>query len=208
MPSQVSPGNELCYLDVRQSVCTPADQEMTESTQNLAPTESVWLAWGRSALAAVVVLVLIALGVANVALYSRWHDVEDGVLWDNRAEGVSAKEIAPESAAATAGIERGDILLAVDGTPIQSSADVVEYQHHGHEGTRLTYTLLRLGSQQTLNVALTPTPRTSSMYYVLAAVGLFTLLVGGSVRLLRPRDQATLHFISSCVALFGVFTFS
>ncbi len=46
------------------------------------------------------------------------------------------------------------------------------------------------------------------MYYVLAAVGLFTLLVGASVRLRRPRDQATLHFFWLCVAFFGVFTFS
>ena len=47
-----------------------------------------------------------------------------------------------------------------------------------------------------------------SMYYVLAAVGLFTLIVGASVRLRRPRDQATLHFFWLCVAFFGVFTFS
>ena len=46
------------------------------------------------------------------------------------------------------------------------------------------------------------------MYYVLAAVGLFTLLVGASVRLKRPRDQATLHFFWLCVAFFGAFTFS
>jgi two-component system NtrC family sensor kinase len=43
---------------------------------------------------------------------------------------------------------------------------------------------------------------------VLAAVGLFTLLVGASVRLRRPRDQATLHFFWLCVAFFGAFTFS
>ena len=56
------------------------------------------------------------------------------------------------------------------------------------------YTLLRLGSRQSLDVGLTPTPRASSMYYVLAAVGLFTLLVGGSVRLRRscraPRSTS------------------
>ena len=37
---------------------------------------------------------------------------------------------------------------------------------------------------------------------------MFTLLVGASVRLRRPRDQATLHFFWLCVAFFGVFTFS
>src|SRR5258706_6277631 len=46
------------------------------------------------------------------------------------------------------------------------------------------------------------------MYYLLAAVGLFTLFVGASVRLRRPRDQARLHFFGLCVAFFGAFTFS
>ena len=46
------------------------------------------------------------------------------------------------------------------------------------------------------------------MYFVLASVGLFTLLVGAAVRVRRPRDQATLHFFWLCVAFFGAFTFS
>src|SRR5262249_35425315 len=59
-----------------------------------------------------------------------------------------------------------------------------------------------------LEVSLAPAPRGTSLYFALAAVGLFTLLVGASVRLRRPRDQATLHFFWLCVAFFGVFTFS
>ena len=47
-----------------------------------------------------------------------------------------------------------------------------------------------------------------ALYFVLAAVGIFTLLVGGAVRLRRPRDPATLHFFWLSVAFFGVFTFS
>jgi two-component system NtrC family sensor kinase len=172
------------------------------------PVEARWRAWGRSASAAAIVLVLVALGVANVAMYSRWHEVEDGVLWDARAEGVTAVDVLPQSAGAAAGIRPGDVLVAVNGTPVESPADVVEYQHHGREGTRLAYTLLRLGTRQALQVTLTPAMRGGSMYFVLAAVGLFTLLVGASVRLRRPRDQATLHFFWLCVAFFGVFTFS
>ena len=75
------------------------------------------------------------------------------------------------------------------------------------EGTRLTYTLLRLGDQQALDVTLEPVAPPGSMYFVLAAVGLFTLLVGTGVRLRRPYDQATLHFFWLCVAFFGAFTF-
>ncbi len=179
-----------------------------ESARNVATPEARWLVWGRSAFALAVVVVLVALGLANVAMYSRWHEVEDGALWGARPEGVTAVEVAAGSAAATAGIQRGDVLLAVNGAPVQTPADVIEYQHRGHEGTRLGYTLLRLGSQQALQISLMPAPRGSSMYFVLAAVGLFTLLVGASVRLRRPRDQATLHFFWLCVTFFGVFTFS
>src|SRR6185295_4995539 len=113
------------------------------------------------------------------------------------AEGVTALEVAHGTSAAAAGVRRGDVLLAVNGTPVLTPADVVEFLHSGQEGTRLNYTLLRLGTQQALEVALAPTPRGSSMYFVLAAVGLFTLIVGASVRLRRPRDQATLHFFRS-----------
>jgi len=170
--------------------------------------EARWLAWVKSSFAIAVVGVLVVLGVANVTLYSRWHEVEDGVLWSSRAEGVTATEIVPGSAAALAGIKAGDVLVAVNGAPVATSADVVEYQHRSAEGTRLRYTLLRLGTQQGLDVLLAPAPRGGSMYFVLAAVGLFTLMVGASVRLRRPRDQATLHFFWLCVAFFGVFTFS
>jgi len=167
-----------------------------------------WRVPARSALAALVVVVLVGLGAANIVLYARWHEVEDGVLWGTRAEGVTALEVAAGSAGAAAGIERGDVLLAVNGTPVESPTDVVEHQHRGRTGTRLDYTLLRLGTRQGLTVSLAPAPRGTSMYFVLAAVGLFTLIVGGSVRLRRPHDQATLHFFWLCVAFFGVFTFS
>jgi two-component system, NtrC family, sensor kinase len=171
-------------------------------------TNSNRFAWGRALFAGAVVVVLVTLGVANIALYSRWHDVEDGVLWNTRAEGLTAIEVAPGSAGAAAGIERGDVLLAVNGEPVQTRGEVVELQHRGHDGTRLSYALLRLGTRQALQVSLAPAPRGGSMYFVLAAVGLFTLLVGASVRLRRPDDQATLHFFWLCVAFFGVFSFS
>jgi two-component system, NtrC family, sensor kinase len=166
------------------------------------------LAWGRSLFALVVVAVLLVLGVANIAMRAQWHQVEDGVLWKARAEGVTAAEVSAGSPAAAAGVARGDVLVAVNGSPVEHPSDVIALEHAGVAGTRLSYTLVRLGSQQALEVTLAPSPHGSPMYFVLAAVGLFTLLVGASVRLRRPDDQATLHFFWLCVAFFGVFTFS
>ena len=182
---------------------------MTDSTLTAAsPLEHPWLVWAKSAFALAVVIILLGLGIANIATFGSWHEFEDGVLWGFRADAVTALEIAPGSPAAAAGIERGDVLLGVNGSPVQTPDDIVEYEHRAHAGTRLDYTLVRLGTRQALQVSLAPTPRGSTMYFVLAAVGLFTLLVGASVRLRRPRDQATLHFFWLCVAFFGVFTFS
>ena len=164
--------------------------------------------WARPVLVIAIVAVLVGLGVANVVMRARWHEVEDGVLWGARAQGVTAIEVAANSPGAESGVRPGDVLLAVNGVPIESPADVVEYQHSRTAGTRLSYTLLRIGSREAVSVSLEEAARPASMYFVLAAVGLFTLIVGASVRLRRPRDQATLHFFWLCVAFFGAFTFS
>jgi PAS domain S-box-containing protein len=173
-----------------------------------ATPEQRWIVFGRTAFALVVVIALAVLGIANIGLHARWHEVEDGVLWASRADGVKAVEVAADSGAARAGILPGDQLVAIDGAAIRTPDDVIAYEHNGREGTHLAYTLVRGGSPQTLDVLLTAVPRGSSMYFVLAAVGLFSLLVGAAVRLRRPRDPATLHFFWLCVAFFGTFTFS
>lgn len=173
-----------------------------------ARPEGRWRTWMRGSIVVALVLVLAALGLANVVLRARYHEVEDGVLWGSRPEGVAAVDVAANSPAAQSGIAAGDVLLAVNGVPVESPGDVLEFQHSGTEGTTLTYSVLRLGTRQAFEVSLAPAVRHSSMYFVLAAVGLFTLFVGASVRLRRPRDPATLHFFWLCVAFFGAFTFS
>src|SRR5215472_10419735 len=95
-----------------------------------------WLGWARSAGAAAVVAVLIALGVANVVLHLGVHELEDGVLWSLRPEGVVATEIARGSAAALAGVQRGDVLIAVNASPVQTISDVFEHQHRATPGAR------------------------------------------------------------------------
>jgi two-component system NtrC family sensor kinase len=196
-------------MSAQRSMTAPVpDKDVSVRANHPEVAEEAWLVWGRSIFAVTVVAVLFALGIANIRMHSRWHEVEDGVLWSERAEGVTAIEVAAGSAAAAARIRRGDVLVAVNGSPVETPADVVEIQHRGVPGTRLTYSLLRLGTRQALEVSLGPAPQASSMYYVLAAVGLFTLLVGAFVRLRRPRDQATLHFFWLSVAFFGAFTFS
>jgi len=144
---------------------------MARSNSVERPMEARWLTWGRSGFAVGVVLVLVVLGLENMALRPKWQEVEDGVNWAARLEGVTAVEIVPGSAGEAAGIRPGDVLEAVNGSPVRSPADVIDQQHRASEGTRLSYLLLRLGSREAREVTLTPAPRGSSMYFVLACVG-------------------------------------
>jgi PAS domain S-box-containing protein len=158
-----------------------------------------------------VVVVLLCLGVANMSVRATWTEVEDGVLWATSGADVVAREVAPGSTAGRAGLRAGDLLLAIDGVPVASPADVVSAFHAASRGAVLTYSVLRMaGAPQVVQVPVQQIPAGAPrpLYFALAAVGIFSLLVGAAVRLRRPEQQATLHFYWLSIAFFGMLTFS
>jgi PAS domain S-box-containing protein len=168
-----------------------------------------WREWPRSILPIAIALALLIMGIANIGQRATSSEVEDGVLWVERSAGVVAAEVADDSPASRAGIEPGDVLLAIDDVPVNDRDAVFALQLEAAAGDRHSYTVLRQGSRRVVAVAMAPLPSgTGGLYYVLAAVGIFTLLVGSAVRTRRPFDQATLHFFWISVAFFGTFTFS
>lgn len=165
--------------------------------------------WSRTTAPVAIATVLLMLGLVNIVQRATQEDVEDGVLWVQRTTGVVAAEVDPRSPAGRAGVRPGDVLLAIDGETIEARDDVHAVQQSARRGARHVYTLLALGDRRVAQVTLQPIPRgVGGLYYVLAAVGIFSLLVGVAVRTRRPGDQATLHFFWLSVAFFGVFTFS
>ncbi len=170
-----------------------------------------WAAFTPALLTLGVAAVLLALGLANIVIRSSWHEADDGVLWVSRVEGVTAFDVAPGTPAARAGIKPGDLLEAIDGQFVDRPADVADLLHRAREGQPVDYRVLRLGTSEAFSFRLASIPRGNiSLYYVLAPVGLFTLLVGASVRLRRPTHPATLHFLWLAATFFGwaVFSFS
>ena len=165
--------------------------------------------WTQPGLPVLVVALLLALGIANIVSRATFSEAEDGVLWTRSAEGVVATEIAPATPAAGVGVQRGDVLLAIDDRPIESVDDVVAALHASAPGSSARYTILRLGAREVIDLRIAPIPNGARpLYFLFAGIGIFTLLIGGAVRLLRPRDPATLHFFWLSVAFFGLFTFS
>jgi two-component system NtrC family sensor kinase len=170
---------------------------------------SFWARCGGPGLSILVVAALLCLGVANILARAGFSEVEDGVLWVQGPEGVVVADIAEGTPAAAVGLARGDVLLAIDDSPVQAVSDVVGALHAAEAGATARYTVLRLGAREVVDLRIAPIPNGArSFYFLLASIGIFTLLVGGAVRLRRPRDPATLHFFWLSVAFFGLFTFS
>jgi PAS domain S-box-containing protein len=164
--------------------------------------------WARLAMQVAVVAALLCLAAANITLRS-WTEADDGVLWVDEGDQVAAREVHPSSPADRAAIRRGDVLFAINGRLIDSAKHVQEVLHASHPGDAMTYTVYRLQSQQMLTLIVSDLPSQNiPFYYALAAVGIFALLVGASVRLRKPDNQATLHFFWLCVAFFGVMSLS
>ena len=77
-----------------------------------------------------------------------------------KVEGALVAEAPPGGAAAEAGIVPGDVVLAVDGRPIASGADLAAKIGSMAPGTAVKITILRDGSERTIPVTLGELPGT------------------------------------------------
>jgi membrane-associated protease RseP (regulator of RpoE activity) len=149
--------------------------------------------WLRSSSTILVVGALLCLAALNVYQRATWSEVEDGVLWRSMNGAVVAAEIAPGTAGERAGIRKGDILLAIQDKEVVDVADVVEILHAGAPGMPLRYLVAREHTREQPTIEVQPIPSSPrGMYFALAAVGIFSLLVGVSVgcagRITRRRS--------------------
>jgi Do/DeqQ family serine protease len=71
-----------------------------------------------------------------------------------RSDGVLVAQVAPGSSAAAAGLESGDLIIAVDGTPLHTVAEMHKKIDVAHLGDRMTLTILRDGQTMTAKVAI------------------------------------------------------
>jgi two-component system NtrC family sensor kinase len=155
-----------------------------------------------------VVTALLCLAVMNISTRT-WSEMEDGVLWATRGNDVIASAVAPGSVADRAGIRPDDILLTIDNQPLGSVDEIIAALHRASRNKPITYVILRERERTTIPIQVEPVPSGSrTLYYALAGVGIFSLLVGTAVRLRSPENQATLHFFWLCTAFFGKLAFS
>jgi two-component system NtrC family sensor kinase len=175
---------------------------MSTPARQLRPIVSV-------ALPVAIAVVLVCLAILNIVSVHTWPgELEDGVLWGHKGANVMALEVFKGSAGERSGLRAHDVLLMIDGREMKSEQDVREAIHAATDGRALSYIIERQSAEQPVSLTLQLTPLTQfGQYYSLAAVGIFSIVIGAAVRLRRPADQATLHFFWLSVAFFGAFVF-
>jgi PAS domain S-box-containing protein len=153
--------------------------------------------------------VLLALAILNLARKSQFELLDDGVYWDETQGRVHARRLDPRGPAARAGLEAGDVLVLIGETPVNVPADVRTILDGAKDGEVLQYQVLRENERRAISLAVTPLPEGNvPVYYFLAAVGIFSLLVGTFVYVRRRGEAATAHFYTLCLFWFLNFGFS
>ncbi len=106
----------------------------------------------------------------------------------DQPRGALVAQVLPDSPAARAGIEVGDIILALDGKPIERSSDLPPLVGRYRAGSRAEVTLLRNGKELRLPVTIEALPEEGGLQAAGGSPGSLSLERLGLV--VKPLDEA------------------
>src|SRR4051794_10049480 len=115
---------------------------------------------------------LVLLAVLNFRQESRFQQPDDGVWWVESNGGLLAIKVIPDSPGARAGIQKGDLLTAVNDLPVLRVPDYERALYHTGVYLKANYSITRLGSPLDSPVMVIPEPPDRSSYLGLRLIGL------------------------------------
>lgn len=152
---------------------------------------------------------LLILGGLNVEQKRKWVAPDDGCFWVQTGMVVQAQSLAKDGPAQRAGIQKGDILLAINDRPVESDSQVTRILYDVGLYVQADYTISRAGEVFTTKVNVTgPPPHLIRQRLYLEIIGLFYFLVGLLVLFRRFRVPQAVHFYFVCLASFVLFVYS
>ena len=156
---------------------------------------------------AILTILTLAAGVAaitNFWQYEHFRLPDDGVMWVDRAGGVEALDVSPDSPGAKAPIHPGDQLDRIEGYRIQTYLDVPKVLVRIGSWRKVTYTVRHGGVAVETKVIVGETPRNPAVMYQYP-LGAAYLLIGLFVYYRRGSAQKARHFYVLCLTLVRVF---
>ncbi|MCL6481905.1 MAG: PAS domain S-box protein [Firmicutes bacterium] len=158
-------------------------------------------------LLALLTVAAVVFAILNFQQRSRFQTPDDGVSWEDSPAGVRAWAVAPDSPAARAGIEPGDVLKSVNGVPVRRAVDVTKRLFRLGPWQRVRYQLERQGQPFETALVTVPADSSASIENYLRLVGLLYLFIGMFIFVRRWNAPRAVHFYLFCLVSFIFYTF-
>lgn len=159
-----------------------------------------------NALLIVLTLAVVVLAGINFQQQGKFRLPVDGVTWVDRPDGVQALRVMPGGPAEKAGILRNDLLLKIQGRPVNHSLEVPSILAELGAWTQREYRVRRSSVELKVNLIIGERTPGREVYY-LYAVGAAYLFIGLFVYFRRGSAERALHFYILCLVSFVFCTF-
>jgi S1-C subfamily serine protease len=110
-------------------------------------------------------LVLVAFGALNFQQRSSYRLPDDGVSWMDSPDGVVAWMVAKDGPGARAGIREHDVLISIDGRPVDNAVDVARTIFQSGVWSSVTYELARQGEKFQSTIIISPQSGSETLRY-------------------------------------------
>jgi len=154
---------------------------------------------------------LLILGGINIYKKATWTEPTDGIIWEEKPEGLTAMQVETDSPAYLAGIQKGDILYKINDNPVRTKIDVSKNLWIAESSNqKVIYEIIHEGDQIFPSLNYISKIGTSLIYFFLVLIGLTTIVLGLIVFLnsKKPFSLPYVFFFLVSLVLYSFYTFS
>ena len=143
----------------------------------------------------------------NFVQREEFESPDDGVAWQDTAQGARAWKLAPNSPAARAGVRPDDLLVAINGVPVKTQVQVTKRLWRAGLWTQVRYKLVRNGQEFETPLVTAPAEKPASIENYERVVGLLYLFIGLFIFIRRWNAPRAVHFFVFCLVSFILYSF-
>ena len=143
----------------------------------------------------------------NFVQREEFESPDDGVAWQDSAQGARAWKLATNSPAARAGVRPDDLLVAINDVPVKTQVQVTKRLWRAGLWTQVRYKLVRNGQEFETPVVTAPAQKPASIENYERVVGLLYLFIGLFIFIRRWNAPRAVHFFVFCLVSFILYSF-
>ena len=156
---------------------------------------------------ALLTLAAVIFALLNFQQRIRFNPPDDGVIWMDAVQGVTARNVAPGGPGERAGIEQGDVAESVRGVKVHRATDVAKALWRAGLWSEVPYEIRRGGGLLKVPLVTAPREDSASLKNYLRLIALPYLFIGLFIFVRRWNAPRAIHFYIFCLVSFILYSF-